>query len=390
MDAEVKVKPEQELDTPSLWRSIAESSPLPMAVLEGDGHIICYVNPIFCRLLGKGREDLIGNAFSGVALVGDECLSLLDRVYQTGHTEIHNGQEDGASHPFYWSYAMWPVLAANNSIVGAVFQVTEGTPFHQQAAAMNQALMIASVHQYELREEAETLNEQLRRANEDLKQFAFAASHDLQEPLRMITSYSQLLLKGYRGQLDSEAAVCVEFITKGARQMRDLLAGLLSYSAAGADSREGTAHINLNMVFEMVKQNLKVAIEESSAVVTSEHLPDIEGQQSHFVQLFQNLIGNAIKYRGERSPRIHVSAERHESGWRFAVTDNGMGIAPEYFAKIFGVFKRLHGQAIPGTGIGLAICQRVVERYGGRIWVESQASQGATFYFTLPMGGGNR
>jgi PAS domain S-box-containing protein len=390
MDAEVKVKAEQELDTPSLWRSIAESSPLPMAVLEGDGHIIRYVNPVFCRLLGKAKVDLIGNAFSSVVPSGDECLSLLDRVYQTGQPDTYTGQEDGAAHPLYWSYVIWPVLAADNGIAGVVFQVTERTLFHQRATAMNQALLISSVHQHELMEQAETLNEQLARANEDLKQFAFAASHDLQEPLRMITSYSQLLLKGHRGQLDSQAGVCVDFITKGARQMRDLLAGLLSYSAAGADSGEGTAQINLNMVFEMVKQNLKVAIEESSAVVTSEHLPEVEGQQSHFVQLFQNLIGNAIKYRGEQSPRIHVSAERHDRGWRFAVADNGMGIAPEYFERIFGVFKRLHGQAIPGTGIGLAICQRVVERYGGRIWVESQPGQGATFYFTRPMSGGNR
>ncbi len=384
MDAKVTVNAEQELDTSGLWRSIAESSPLPLTLLEGAGHIIRYVNPAFRSLLGKPNEDLIGNAFSSVAPSGGECPSLLDRVYRTGQPEIHTGQENAASYPPNWSYAIWPVLAADNSIGGIVFQMTDRTLFHQRAAAMNQALLISSVHEHELREEAESLNEKLGRANEDLKQFAFAASHDLQEPLRMITSYSQLLLKGYRGQLDSEAAVCVEFITKGARQMRDLLTDLLSYSAAGADSGEETAHIDLSMVFEMVKQNLKVAIEESSAVVTSGDLPAVEGQQSHFVQLLQNLIGNAIKYRGERPPRIHVSAECDEGGWRFAVADNGMGIAPQYFGKIFGVFKRLHGKAIPGTGIGLAICQRVVERYGGRIWVESQAGQGATFYFTLP------
>lgn len=176
-------------------------------------------------------------------------------------------------------------------------------------------------------------------------------------------------------------------LTDAGALIGDLLADLLSYAEAGLDRGETHESIDLNMIFEKVKQNLKVAIEESSAVLTSEHLPDVEGQEMHFVQLFQNLIGNAIKHRGERPLRIHVSAEKRKSGWRFAVADNGMGIAREYHRQIFGVFKRLHGQAIPGTGMGLAICQRVVGRYGGRLWVESQVDQGATFYFTLRSGG---
>ncbi len=390
MGATARVKSKQKLDMPGLCRSLAESSPMPMAAVEGAGHIVRYVNPVFCLLIGKTREELIGNGFSGIAPTGNECLSLLDRVYQTGRAEIHTEQEESASDPLYWSYAMWPAVAADGRVVGVMFQVTETTPFHQQATAMNQALMVASMRQHELTEEAETLNEQLRRANEDLKQFAFAAGHDLQEPLRMITSYSQLLVKGYPDQLDGEAAICVDFITKGAKQMRDLLADLLSYAEAGADRGEADESIDLNTIFEKVKQNLKVAIDESSALVTSEHLPIVEGQQAHFVQLFQNLIGNAIKYREGRSPRIDVSAEQRDSGWRFAVNDDGVGIAPEYHQKVFGLFKRLHGQAIPGTGMGLAICQRVVERYSGRIWVESQAGQGARFYFTLPMSGRNK
>lgn len=231
---------------------------------------------------------------------------------------------------------------------------------------------------------------ELRRANEDLKQFAFAASHDLQEPLRMITAYSQLLVKGYPGPLEGEARVCLDFITKGAKQMRDLLMGLLSYAEAGVDRGKVNELIDLNTILENVKQNLKIAIEESSAVITSQHLPEIEGQQAHFVQLFQNLISNAIKYRGEQMPRILISAEQLDNGWRFAVADNGLGIAPKYHSQIFGVFKRLHGQAIAGTGMGLAICQRVVERYKGRIWVESQPGEGAKFYFTIRGSGRKR
>src|SRR5436190_16294860 len=223
MEATATTESQQEFDMPDLCRSIAESSPMPIAAVETAGSIVRYVNPAFCRLIGKTREELIGNAFSLIAPRDNECLSLLNRVYQTKQAQIHTGQEESVSPPLYWSYAMWPVLAADGRIFGVMFQVTETTHCHQQVIAMNQALMIASVRQHELTEEAEMLNERLRRANEDLKQFAFAAGHDLQEPLRIITNYSQLLVKGYPGQLDGEAAICVDFITKGAKHMRDLL-----------------------------------------------------------------------------------------------------------------------------------------------------------------------
>jgi light-regulated signal transduction histidine kinase (bacteriophytochrome) len=239
-------------------------------------------------------------------------------------------------------------------------------------------------------QERERYAKELWRANEDLKQFAFAASHDLQEPLRMITAYSQLLVRGFTGPLEGEARVCLDFITKGAKQMRDLLIDLLSYAEAGVDRGKANELIDLNMIVEDVKQNLKIAIEESFALIISKPLPEVEGQRAHFVQLFQNLIGNAIKYRGEQAPRILISADQMENVWRVAVADNGLGIAPEYHSQIFGVFKRLHGQAISGTGMGLAICQRVVERYNGRIWVESQVGEGAKFYFTIPGNGRKR
>ena len=235
------------------------------------------------------------------------------------------------------------------------------------------------------RKEAE---EELQRANEDLNQFAFAASHDLQEPLRMITSYSQLLVKGYTGQLDEQASMCVNYITDGTQRMRDLLADLLAYTQVTAEGLEPAAFIDLNVIFQKAVANLSAAIEETQAVVSSEPLPLVRGEEAHFLQLFQNLIGNAIKYRGNAAPQVRVSAAKTEGFWRVAVTDNGIGIDPEYHQRIFGVFKRLHGKTIPGTGIGLAICQRVVERYGGRIWVESQVNGGSTFFFTLPLARG--
>lgn len=236
----------------------------------------------------------------------------------------------------------------------------------------------------DIQEEKET-EEELRRANEDLNQFAFAASHDLQEPLRMITSYSQLLIKRSGTQLDADTSLYMDYITEGTRHMTELLADLLSYTQAGTDRDKPGGPIDLNVIYHKAARNLQVAIAESGAVITCDHLPVVHGREAHFLQLLQNLIGNAIKYRAERPLSIAISAEKQNGEWRFAVADNGMGIAPEYQQQIFGVFKRLHGKEIPGTGIGLAICQRVVERYGGRIWVESEPDRGATFYFTLPM-----
>ncbi len=231
----------------------------------------------------------------------------------------------------------------------------------------------------ELRE----VEQQLRRANYDLEQFAYSASHDLQEPLRMITSFSQMLVKSYPGTLDGEAALCVGFISEGSKRMRELLSDLLAYTQVN-DVPAEEEFVDLNEVYRKALLNLKTAVEESGAVVESSRLPVVKGHEGPFLQLFQNLLANAIKYRGEIAPRIQVGTEESGGAWVVCVADNGIGIAPEYYANIFGVFKRLHGKEIPGTGIGLAICQRVVESYGGRIWVESEINRGSRFYFTLP------
>lgn len=227
-------------------------------------------------------------------------------------------------------------------------------------------------------------NQVLALTNQDLERFAFIASHDLQEPLRMITAYSQLLIKSYPGQFPSEAGTFVDNIVDGTTRMRELLSDLLAYTEIRSREEQPLEVVDLNAVLTDVLRNLKASIDESGAVVTSERLPLLRVYRAHFQPLFQNLIGNAIKYRSGQPPRIHVSVREVNGELRFAVSDNGMGIDAEYHKQIFEVFRRLHGKKIPGTGVGLAICQRVVERYGGRIWVESQAGQGATFLFTLP------
>jgi signal transduction histidine kinase len=228
-------------------------------------------------------------------------------------------------------------------------------------------------------------NAALARSNEDLSRFAFAASHDLQEPLRAITVYAQLLARKVLAPADSEAALCVENIVSGAARMSDLLADLLAYCEVGATPPGSTETVDLNQVVETVRRNLQASIDESRASILADPLPVLSAHPTHLVRLLQNLVGNAIKYRNQRPPEIHISAQEADGQRRFAVSDNGIGIEPEHHEEIFQVFKRLHGGDIPGTGVGLAICQRVVEGYGGRIWVESRPGAGSTFFFTLPL-----
>jgi PAS domain S-box-containing protein len=226
--------------------------------------------------------------------------------------------------------------------------------------------------------------EALELSNRDLEQFAYVASHDLQEPLRMVSSFTQLLAKRYRGKLDKDADEFIAYIVAGAKRMQALINDLLTYSRV--DTRgESFGPIDSEAAFDQATANLRVAIEEGEAVITHDPLPPLIADNSQIVQLFQNLLGNAIKFRGKEPPRIHVSARQENNEWVFSFRDNGIGIAPEYFDRVFVIFQRLHGrEEYPGTGTGLAICKKIVERHGGRIWVESEPSKGSTFYFAIP------
>lgn len=230
--------------------------------------------------------------------------------------------------------------------------------------------------------------QELARSNADLEHFAYVASHDLQEPLRMVRSYLQLLERRYKEQLDADAREFIAYAVDGATRMQNLISALLSYSRVGTRGKpfEPT---DCSMVLERVLDNLKVAIEESNAVVTHDPLPTVMADNVQLAQVFQNLIGNAVKFHGERPPAVHVGAQRGKGEWIFSVRDNGIGIDPQHFERIFLIFQRLHSQdEYPGAGIGLAVCKKIVERHGGRIWVESQPGAGSTFYFTIPDRGG--
>lgn len=225
--------------------------------------------------------------------------------------------------------------------------------------------------------------EDLRRSNEDLQQFAYVASHDLQEPLRAIVSFSQLLEDKYQDKIDKDGKEFIHFLTDGAKKMNTLIKDLLLYSRITTHAKPSKL-TNLEDIIKDVLFNLQESIKESGAIITYDEMPVLKVDRTQFLQLFQNLLSNTIKFRREEPPKIHIGTKRINNEWLFTVKDNGIGIESKYFGKLFNIFYRLHTkEEYPGTGIGLPICKKIVQRYGGKIWVESEFGKGSTFYFTI-------
>lgn len=309
-----------------------------------------------------------------------KSLLMLPMVFQDRVVGLVKG-EDSREERTFTSYE----ISLAQALISQAASAIENARLYEQARRE-----IAQRVQAE--EKLEEYAAELERSNKELQQFAYVASHDLQEPLRMVSSYLQLLELRYKDQLDSDAHEFITFAVEGATRMHELIQGLLAYSRVGthgAPLERSDAQAALSLILD----NLQLAIEESGAVVTHDPLPEVMADPVQLGQLFQNLIGNAIKFRGKEAPRIHVGVERTEcddgnAPWLFSVRDNGIGIDPRYGERIFIIFQRLHARdEYPGTGIGLALCKRIVERHGGHIWVESQPEQGSTFYFTLPPAG---
>ena len=363
-------------ETTRLLASIVESSDDAIIGHDLNGLFTSW-NKGAERIFGYSAEEMIGRPTSVIASPDreDEMPAILKRI-QAGERidQYQTKRHTKSGKVIDVSITISPLYDQFGRIVGAskiARDISEQVVAAQRLALVNAALQRS--------------NESLARSNDDLERFAFVASHDLQEPLRMITVYSQLLIKSYPGDPIGDVKMYIDYVVGGTRRMRELLADLLAYSEIGARPEEPGSAIDLNVVMKKAMQNLKASIDETGATITADRLPTVSAHEGHFLPLFQNLIGNAIKYRSAQPPRIHISVEEEAGGQlRFAVADNGIGIDPEYREKIFVPFKRLHGKDIPGTGIGLAICQRLIERYGGRIWVESAVGQGATFIFTLP------
>jgi PAS domain S-box-containing protein len=332
-------------------------------VLSGPGGQLLYFNPAYCEILGYTAEELRGKDFF--------VLTHPDDVPR--NRELHNQLLSGDIQYFViekryirkGGQTIW-VRATANVIA-------------QEAGSPTQIISI--VEDIQDRKEAEAA---LLRSQEELGQFAHTVAHDLQTPLRGLLSYTQLLAKQYRGKLDDGADEFLGFIVDSARSMEQLIRTLLRYAEVGEDEAVREP-VRVNEIIDSVRVMMQQAIEESNAEITYGNLPTVEADPIHLTQLFQNLVGNAIKYRkSDAAPRIEISAEKRRNKCVFSVADNGQGMDPKYSERIFQPLRRLHGKEIPGSGIGLAICKKIVDRYGGRIWVESEPGKGSTFRFTIP------
>ncbi|HKA00982.1 MAG TPA: PAS domain S-box protein [Candidatus Solibacter sp.] len=345
----------------ALLGAIVDSSDDAIISKDLNGRIMTW-NKSAERLFGYTAEEAIERSIT-ILIPRDrleEETRILERLRhgeRIDHFETIRVRKDGTT--LNVSLTISPVKDANGRIIGASKIARDITDRVQREHALEQA-------------------------NADLEQFAYSASHDLQEPLRMVAAYSELLKRKFGGKLGPEADEYIGYMVSGASRMESLLRDLRSYTQVLSGNAEPPGEIEPARVLRKVLANLEVAIADSGAIIQHADLPRVYIYEFQLQQVLQNLIGNAIRYRGAETPRIHISAERRNGRCLFAVQDNGIGIDPQYKEQIFGIFKRLHSAGeFPGTGMGLAICQRIIESGGGRIWVESKPGRGSTFYFTV-------
>ncbi len=352
------------------YRGLLEAAPDAMVVVNPGGDIV-LLNVQAEKQFGYGRDELVGQKVKNIIpegfaerIIADGTRSAAEALAQQIGTgiELIGRRKDGSEFPI--EIMLSPLESPDGILVTA-------------------AIRDISVRQAA---EADLLQkiDELKVSNEELGKFAYIASHDLQEPLRMVASYTQLLSRRYKGKLDAEADEFIAFAVDGANRMQRLIQDLLSYSRVGTKGQE-LLDISSEEALQRALVNLRSAVEESGALVTHDPLPTVLADGTQLIQLFQNLIGNAIKYQKPGVPRVHISAARNGAKqWTFSVKDNGLGIEPQYFEKIFGMFQRLHKrEEFAGTGIGLAICKKIAERHGGSISVQSEPGQGSTFSFAL-------
>ncbi|WP_333358475.1 PAS domain S-box protein [Microcoleus sp. herbarium14] len=356
------------LESESKYRQIVELAEEGIWVIDSKARTT-YVNQAMARMLGYTELEMFGaSMFNFMDEQATQSANDNMERRKQGMAERHEFRLKSKDGKDVWTYMSTSSLMDKKgnllSCCALVYNITERKEAEQQMLQ---------------------LTEDLKRSNEELEQFAYVASHDLQEPLRAVTSYTQLLAQRYQGNLDAKADKYINYIVDGATRMQQLINDLLSYSRLGSRGKNFEP-ADCNAAVQQSMCNLQIAIAETKAVITCDAMPSVMADESQLVQLFQNLIGNGIKFCRQDIPLIHIAARRQESEWLLSVRDNGIGIDPEYADRIFIIFGRLHGRReYSGTGIGLAMCKRIVERHGGRIWVESQEGKGATFYFTIPI-----
>jgi PAS domain S-box-containing protein len=357
------------------YRGLLEAAPDAMVVVNQGGEIV-LLNVQAEKQFGYRRDELVGQKVKNIIpegfaerLIADGTRTAAEALAQQIGTgiELTGLRKDGSDFPI--EIMLSPLESSEGILVtAAIRDITERKKSEEHLV--------------------KTVGE-LKRSNDELQQFAYVASHDLQEPLRMVASYTQLLAERYKGRLDSDADEFIAYAVDGSNRMQGLIQDLLAYSRAGTNGK-ALREISSEKALNEGLANLRATIGESGAVVTHDWLPAITTDSTQLAQVFQNLIGNAIKYRSDKIPHVHISAAKNgDHEWVFSVQDNGLGIDPQYFDRIFVLFQRLHGQAeFKGTGIGLAICKKMLDRLGGKIWVKSQLEKGSTFYFSLPEGDG--
>ena len=353
------------------YRGLLEAAPDAMVVVNQSGEIV-LLNAQAEKRFGYRRDELLGQKVTNIIpegfaerLIADGTRTAAEALAQQigMGLELSGRRKDGSEFPI--------------ELMLSPLESSEGI------------LVTAAIRDISMRKIAEAhlvkTVADLKRSNDELQQFAYVASHDLQEPLRTVASFTQLLAQRYQGKLDADADEFISYAVDGCNRMKELIQDLLAYSRAGAEGK-ALAEISGENALQRATHALEMIIKESGAIVTHDLLPTITTDLGQLTQVFQNLVGNAIKYRGVEVPQVHVSARQNGGNeWIFSVRDNGLGIDPQYFEKIFVIFQRLHGrEAFAGTGIGLSICKKIVERLGGRIWVESLIKKGSTFYFALP------
>ncbi len=373
---------QQEIETAAAKFGVLDYAPAGFCLLRPD-LVVVFWNQCLENWTKISHSDIVGSRLSQwFPNINQPKYTLrLQQVFEAGFPAIFSPQLHHSLIPMPLPNGQLRVQQTTVTAVPALM----GTGFYALVAIQDVTELTQRIQIYQTAlKELKQAEAELQRSNAELEQFAYVASHDLREPLRMVITFTHMLRQRYSGRFDDQADQMLHFAADGASRMQGLINDLLTYSRVG---RRGNAFqwVDCSEVLKTVLNNLQANIDESGISITTHSLPTVWADSSQLVQLFQNLINNAVKYRGEETPEVQIGAERQENEWLFWVRDNGIGFDRKHAERIFLIFQRLHTrEAYPGTGIGLAICKKIVERHGGRIWVDSMPEKGSTFYFTLP------